>query len=150
MSSCGILYWDRSLINILAAYWMVASPGHQQPLNILYKVKQSFSLMGNYLTLVPLDKMATSLAAGIFRYIFWNENDRILIQISLKFVPVTPIDNKPAFVQVMVWHLTGKKPLPEPMMTQFIWRIYVSLEGKELNLYYFSVDNCKPFFMFSQ
>ena len=40
-------------------------------------------------------------------------------EISLKFVPKGPIDNKWALVQVMAWHLTGDKPLPEPMRTQF-------------------------------
>ena len=38
---------------------------------------------------------------------------------SLKFVPRSPIDNNAALVQVMAWHRTGNKPLPEPMMKQF-------------------------------
>ena len=41
-------------------------------------------------------------------------------QISLKFVPRGPTDNKSALVQVMAWCQTGNKPLPEPMLTQFI------------------------------
>ena len=105
--------------------------------------------MENYLIHLPLDKMAATLSNDIFKYIFWNKNDKILIQISFKFVPKTPIDNAPALVQLMAWRLTDK-PLPEPMMTQFIWCIYVSLGGDELNLYYFSVDKCKPFLMFSR
>ena len=64
--------------------------------------------------------MADILADNIFNHIFLNENDRILIQISLKYVPRSPIDNKSALVQVMTWCPTGDKPLPEPMMTQFI------------------------------
>ena len=63
--------------------------------------------------------MAANLADNIFKWIFLNENDRIPIQISLKFVPSSPIDNKPALVQVMAWRLFGAKPLPESMMTQF-------------------------------
>ena len=51
--------------------------------------------------------------------IFLNENDRIPIRFALKFIPRSPIDNKPALVKVMVWCQTGNKPLPEPMMTQF-------------------------------
>ena len=42
-----------------------------------------------------------------------------MIQISLKFVPRSPIDNNPALVEVMAWRWTGDKPLHEPMMTQF-------------------------------
>ena len=63
--------------------------------------------------------MAANLADNIFDCIFLKENDRIPIQISLKYVPRSPIDNKPALVQVMVWRLFGAKPLPEPMMIQF-------------------------------
>ena len=56
---------------------------------------------------------------GNFKCIFLNENDRIPIWISLKFVPNSPIDNKPALVQVMASHQTGDKPLPEPILIQF-------------------------------
>ena len=65
--------------------------------------------------------MATNLAEDILNCIFLNENDdRTPIQISLKYVPRSPIDNKPAMVHVMAWRRTGGKPLPEPMMAQFI------------------------------
>ena len=68
----------------------------------------------------PLDrKMAANLADDIFKCIFINEIFCILIRISLKFVPMGPIDNRPALVQVMAWHRTGNKPLPEPTLTQF-------------------------------
>ena len=63
--------------------------------------------------------MAASLADDIFKCIFLDENNRITIQISVKFVPRSPIDNKPVLVQVMAWRRTGHKPLPEPMLTQF-------------------------------
>ena len=59
------------------------------------------------------------LADNISKCIFMNEKFYILIQISLRFVPKGPIDNKSAFVQVMAWHRAGDKPLPEPMLTQF-------------------------------
>ena len=63
--------------------------------------------------------MAAILVDENLKCIFLNENDRILIQISLKFVPRGPIDNNPALVQVMAWRRTGDKPLPELMLTQF-------------------------------
>ena len=66
-----------------------------------------------------LDKMAAILADDKFSCNFVNENDRIPIQISLKFVPRNPIDSKPALVQVMAWCWSGDKPLPEPMLIQF-------------------------------
>ena len=64
--------------------------------------------------------MAYILADGMFKCIFLNENYRIQIQISLKFLPLGPVDNEPALVQVMAWRWIGDKPLPELMMTQFI------------------------------
>ena len=63
--------------------------------------------------------MAAIFADDIFKLIFMNEYDRILNQISLRFIPRSPIDNKPSLVWVMAWHRTGDKPLPEPMMIQF-------------------------------
>ena len=64
--------------------------------------------------------MAANLADDICKCIYLNENGRIPIQISLKFVFRSQINNKPALVQVMAWRRTGDKPLPEPMMTQLI------------------------------
>ena len=56
------------------------------------------------LTHLPLDNMAAIWADDIFKCIFVNTNYRIPIQFSLKFVPRSPIDNK---------------PLPKPVLTQF-------------------------------
>ena len=56
---------------------------------------------------------------NISRGIFMNEHLCILIRISLMFVPQGPIDNKSVLVQVMAWHQTGDKPVPEPMLNQF-------------------------------
>ena len=40
------------------------------------------------------------------------------MRISRKFLPKDPTDNKKGSIQVMAWHRTGDKPLPEPMLTQ--------------------------------
>ena len=66
--------------------------------------------------------MAVILADDIFKCIFLNENDIhvIPIQISLKFVPRSPIANKATLVQEMVWRQTDDKPLSEPIMNRFI------------------------------
>ena len=44
-----------------------------------------------------------TLAHENFSCIFLNENDTIPIDISLKYLPMSPIDNKPALVQIMDW-----------------------------------------------
>ena len=51
-----------------------------------------------------------------FKCIFLNENVRISITISLKFVRKGPINNIPALVQIMAWRRPGDKPLSEPML----------------------------------
>ena len=51
-----------------------------------------------------------------------NENFRVLIKISLKFVkfgPKGPIDNNSALVEIMAWRRIGDKPLSASMLTRF-------------------------------
>ena len=49
-------------------------------------------------------------ADGIFKRIFLNEDIRISMQISMKFVSMGLIDNSSALVQVMAWRRTGDRP----------------------------------------
>ena len=63
--------------------------------------------------------MAATLADDNFKRIFLNENDRIPIRFSLKFIPMSAIDNKAALFQVMAWCRTDDKPLPESIVTEF-------------------------------
>ena len=65
------------------------------------------------------DNLVVLLTDNSFKCIFMNEKFCILIWISLKFVPKDPIDNKPPLIQVMAWHQTCNKPLPESILTQF-------------------------------
>ena len=61
-----------------------------------------------------------------------NENGRIVIEISLKFVLIGIIDNKPASVQVAARRQIRDKPLPEQMVTPShyaIWRHYKGLNS---------------------
>ena len=59
-------------------------------------------------------------ADGTFKHIFLNENVRISIKISLKFVPKGTINNNPALVQIMAWRRPGNKPLSEPTMVDLL------------------------------
>ena len=65
-------------------------------------------------------------ADDTFNRIFMNENVRIAIEISLKFVPKDPINNIPALIQIMAWRRSGDKPLSEPMMDNLLVHILVS------------------------
>ena len=55
-----------------------------------------------------------------------NENVRISIKISLKFVPKGLINSIPVLVQIMAWRRPGDKPLSEPMMVNLLTHICVT------------------------
>ena len=65
-------------------------------------------------------------ADDTFKRIFLNENVRISIKNSLKFVPKGPINNIPALVQIMAWRRPGDKPLSEAMMVSLLTHICVT------------------------
>ena len=65
-------------------------------------------------------------ADDTFRRIFLNDNVRISIKISLKFVPKGPINNNPALVQIMAWRRSGDNPLSEPVMVSLLTHICVT------------------------
>ena len=65
-----------------------------------------------------LDKIA-AISQTMLSYAFSWMKFFILIKTSLKFVPKGPMDNKPAFVQIMAWCRLGDKLLSEPMLTRF-------------------------------
>ena len=65
-------------------------------------------------------------ADDTFKRIFLNDNVRISIKISLKFVLKGPINNNPSLVQIMVWRRSGDKPLSEPMMVSLLTHICVT------------------------
>ena len=58
---------------------------------------------------------------------FSSANVWIPIKISLKFVPLVPINNIAALVQIMAWRRPGDKPLSEPMMVSLTTHICVTL-----------------------
>ena len=86
---------------------------------ILQKCKQFIN------TLKPRQN-GRRFADDTFKRIFVNENVRILIKISLKFVPKGPINNIPALVQIVAWLRSGDKPLSEPMMVSLLTHICVT------------------------
>ena len=46
-------------------------------------------------------------SGDIFKWIFMNENVWISITLSLKFVPMAPINSIPALVQKIAWRRPG-------------------------------------------
>ena len=54
------------------------------------------------------------------------KKNRISNEIPSKYVPLCPIDNMQALVQIMAWHRPGVKPLSEPMLTQVHLGLYAA------------------------
>ena len=61
-----------------------------------------------------------------FKWIFFNENVWISIEVSLKFILKGPINNIPALVEIMAWRRPGDKPLSDPMMVSLLTHICVT------------------------
>ena len=79
-------------------------------------------------------KMAAILADDTFKCIFLNKNDKIPIQMSLKLVPMSPIDNNLALVQEMATN--RRQAITWTSDDPVHWRIYAALGGDELKLCY--------------
>ena len=67
-----------------------------------------------------------NFADDTFKCFFLNEKVWISIKSSLKLVPTGPINNIPAFVQIMAWRWSGDKPLSEPMLIILLTHICVT------------------------
>ena len=65
-------------------------------------------------------------ADDTFKHTFLNENVRIPIKNSLKFVRKGPINNIPALAQIMAWRQSGDMQLPEPMVAKLPTHICVT------------------------
>ena len=72
------------------------------------------------------DKMAAISPTTTTKRIFLNEDVRISIKISLKFVPKGPINNIPALDQIMAWRRPGDKPLSERIMVRLLTHICIT------------------------
>ena len=118
--------------NLLASilFSVIFTAGRVKNCNISSKMITLHHAFGNHhFRKVPIAVMLTRSPPGqnghhfandSFECIFMNEKFCILIEFSLKFVPRGLIDNEAALVPVMAWHRTGDKPLPEPMLIQFL------------------------------
>ena len=65
-------------------------------------------------------------ADDILKCIFVNDDMWISINISLKFVPKSQINNIPALVQILAWCRPGEKPSSEPIMVRLLTHICVT------------------------
>ena len=131
------------MLAFLVVWWLVASCSSShyyngylapstQSSNIVFYVYSvaAFTVSGSVIhaiinTLRPKQN-GRHFAEDIFKLIFLNENEWILIKISLKFVPKGQINNIPSLFQMMAWHRPGDKPLSEAMMVSLLTHICVT------------------------
>ena len=109
-----IFYSRKAFENIMCT--MKSQMLYEHPILIITKINIDMSHPSmKMLTHLPLDKMA-SISLTIFSNAFSRlKKHRILVLISLKFVPKGPINNKSTLVKVMAWRRIGDKPLSETM-----------------------------------
>ena len=81
------------------------------------------------INILRLRQNGRHFADNTFNRIFVNENIRISIKFSLKFLPKGPINNIPTLVQIMAWRRPGDKPLSEPLMVILLMHICFNSHG---------------------
>ena len=108
------LDWNNIIhLGILTCYWLI------------HVLSYHLGKRAAFNTLRPRQD-GRHFADDIFKYVFLIEYVWISIKISLKFVPMGPINNIPAMVQIMAWRRPGNKPLSEPMVINLLKHICVA------------------------
>ena len=92
-------------------------------LNCCHATEQCVHIFVCYLTDWGRDKMAVIFQTSFSKTFSWM---KILIKISVKFVPKDQINNIPTLVQIMAWRRPGNKPLSELMMVRLLMHICVT------------------------
>ena len=119
--------YAMTAVNVPQDVWLTTSHNHTVfLLSLLYLTVPYCQL---YLTLFNTLRPRQNghrFPDDTFKCIFLNENVRISIKISLKFVPKGPINNSPALDQIMAWRRSGAKLLSEPMMVSLLTHVCVT------------------------
>ena len=120
---CAI-YWGQ----VISQEWRCSWSSAGRRCSNYISVSNNFNACwgATYINTLRPRKNGRRFADDTFKRLFLNENVRISIKISLKFVPKGPINNNPALVQIMAWRRSGDKPLSEPMMVSLLTHICVT------------------------
>ena len=108
--------WPRRYFHEVAFPWFLCS-ARQIIVVVFHYVKAISIVRSRSLNTLRLRQNGRHFPDDVLKRIFLNENDCILIRISLKPVSKGQINNTPALVQIMAWRRTGDEPLSEPMMS---------------------------------
>ena len=129
MEHCGI--WNKWIPGFVKLFYYVILPVKTQSGNYSSQMRDQRSCL---LTTAVTPRFNTLRPRQDGRYfaddglkcIFLNEDVWISLKIPLKFVARGPINNIPAFGQIMVWRRPGDRPLSEPMMVCLLTHICVT------------------------
>ena len=110
------LHWYQFEISHLSVHAMIIST---------FTVKLTSDRVLLFNSLRPRQN-GRNFADDTFNRIFVNENVRISVEISLKFVPKGPINDIPALIQIMAWRRPGDNSLSEPVMVSLPTHICVN------------------------
>ena len=120
---CGLVFqviWGVHSLTVHLEWWFLSQ---FSPLGYF---PQFFKIIKTLINTLRPRRNGCPFADNTFKRIFLNENVRIAIWISLKFVRKGPINNIPALIQKMAWRQLGDKPLSEPMMVSLLTHIWVT------------------------
>ena len=131
INTCGIYSTHKRIVNDLVQSMMRVTVRISYESHISF-MAQSINPPARYLNTLRPRQNDCLFTDDTFKRIFLNENIRISNKISPKFVPNGLINNIPALVLIMAWHLPGDKPLSEQWWLDH-WRIFASLGLNELN-----------------
>ena len=121
--------WTLSQNNCSSTFWTKSCSLADQ-IYCSYPIQMSHSSLllwkPTYLNTLRPRQNDRHFPDDIFKRIFLNENVRILIWFSLKFVPKCPINNIPTLFHITAWRRPSNKPLSEPMVVSLLTHVYVT------------------------
>ena len=129
LSGTGVRFFlHKSFMQCYFAVAIICKWNNSEKHELLERITPSASqtITATKINTLRLRQHGRDLTDDTFKSIFLNENVRISIQISLKLVPQSPINNTTALVQIMAWLRPGDKPLSEPRLVSLLTHICVT------------------------
>ena len=119
--------WNTSQVQKHDEMQSSKCPLHKRWLHAIQRIMCLTSSQRSIFSTLRPRQNGRNFANNIFNRIFVNENVRISVEFSLKFIPKGPINNIAALVQIIAWCcLPCDKLLSEPVMVSLLTHICVT------------------------
>ena len=116
-STLVLFFLHRHSLVTFFSYWSAAKSLTKLRITVVISVWRHHQIVHENLS--PPRKNRRHFSDDVFRCISVNGKFCILVQISLKFGAMGPIDNNPTLIHIMDCCQIGDKPLSQLMLTQF-------------------------------